>query len=60
MKNFEAVKQMNAKELAYTFYLMLKPFLGNCGEAERKAAYLQIEEWLMQDVPEGKGLNNGN
>lgn len=54
MKNFEAVRQMNAKELAYTFYLMIKPFLGNCSEDERKAAYSQIEQWLMQDVPEGK------
>lgn len=54
MKNFEAVKQMNEKQIAYTFYLMIKPFLGNCSEEERKAAYQQIEEWLMQDVPEGK------
>lgn len=54
MKNFEAVKQMNEKQMAYTFYLMIKPFLGNCSEAERKAAYSQIEQWLMQDVPNGK------
>lgn len=54
MKNFEAVKQMNLKQMAYTFYLMIKPFLGNCSEEERKAAYSQIEEWLMQDVPAGK------
>ena len=60
MKNFEAVKQMNAKEMAYTFYLMIKPFLSNHSEAVRKAAYLQIEEWLMQDAAEGKGANNGN
>lgn len=52
MKNFDAVKQMNLKQMAYTFYLMIKPFLGNCSEEERKAAYLQIEQWLMQDVPD--------
>ncbi len=54
MKNFEAVKQMNVKQMAYTFYLMIKPFLGNCSEAERKEVYSQIEQWLMQDAPEGK------
>ena len=54
MKNFEVVQKMNAKELAYTFYLMIKPFLGDCSEAERQAAYMKIEEWLMQDAPEGK------
>ena len=50
MKNFEAVKQMNLKQMAYTFYLMIKPFLGNCSEEERKAAYSQIEQWLNQEV----------
>lgn len=54
MKNFEAVKQMNVKQMAYTFYLMIKPFLGNCSEEERKAAYTQIRRWLSQEVPEGK------
>lgn len=52
MKNFEAVKQMNVKQLAYTFYLLLRPFLDDYSEEERKAAYSQIEQWLMQDVPE--------
>lgn len=54
MKNFEAVKQMNAKQMAYTFYLMMKPFLENLNEEERKTVYDDIERWLMQDVPEGK------
>ena len=54
MKNFQAIKEMNVKQMAYTFYLMIKPFLGDCSEEERKAAYSQIEQWLMNDVPERK------
>ena len=50
MKNFQAVQKMNVKQMAYTFYLMIKPFLGNCGEEERKAAYSQIEQWLNREV----------
>lgn len=54
MNNHEAIKQMNLKQMAYTFYLMLKPFLKDCSDAERKAAYNQIEQWLMQKVPDRK------
>ena len=54
MKNFEAVKQMNAKQMAFMFCLMLKPFLDRFGEEEKKAVHAMIEAWLMQDVPEKK------
>lgn len=54
MKNYQVIQKMNPSQMAYTFYLMMKPFLGNLNEDERKAVYMKIEEGLMQDVPEGK------
>lgn len=50
MNHYEAIKKMTLKQMAYTFYLFLKPFLEDYSEAERKAAYHQIEQMLMQEV----------
>ena len=54
MKNYQAIQKMNPSQMAYTFYLMMKPFLGNLNEEERKVVYDDIERWLMKDVPDGK------
>ena len=54
MNNYEAIKKMSLKQMAYTFYLMVKPFMARASDADRKAAYNKIEEWLMQEVPKGK------
>lgn len=53
MKNYEAIQKMNPKQMAYTFYLMLKPFIEEYSEEERKAAFAEIEKMLMQEVGNG-------
>lgn len=55
MNNYEAIKKMNLKQMAYTFYLMLKPFLEGLGEEERKKVYDGIERFLETEVPKKEG-----
>ncbi len=50
MKVYESIKQMNLRQMAYTFYIFLKPFLGELNEAERQAVYDQIIHGLEQEV----------
>lgn len=53
MKNYEAIQKMNLKQMAYTFYLFLKPFLKDgTSEAELKMVYGEIEQFLEREIPE--------
>lgn len=50
MTNYEAIKNMNLKQMAYAFYVMLLPFIEDFSEEERKAAYADIAKMLMSEV----------
>lgn len=53
MTHYEAIKNMSLKQMAYTFYIFVKPFLEDFTDEEKKAVYEEVVKMLEQEAGHG-------
>lgn len=50
MRNYEAIKAMNVREMTGVFYSFLLPWTKACSKEQKEELWKSLEEFLMSEV----------